>query len=151
SAEIAAAAAAVVAAAAAVTRADWTLSQRSAAAPEAALVEDVLFRPGEEVAAGQAVVSLLPPDNVRLRFFLGPALIGRLTAGAPLTVACAGCPPGLAATVTVVAREASYAPPVIYSRDNKDKLVFLVEARPAAAAGLRPGEPVTVTLPSASK
>lgn len=148
SAEVAAAVAAADAAQAALAQAEWRLGERSAQAPKAARVEDVLYRPGEQVPAGQPVVTLLPPDNVLFRFFLGPDAVGRVANGARLAVACAGCPPALTASVSFVAREASYAPPVIYSRDNRDKLVFLVEARPdAAAAGLHPGQPVTLTLP----
>lgn len=148
SAEVAAAEAAVDAAQAALAQAQWHLSERTGKAPQAARVEDVLFRPGEQVAAGQPVVSLLPPDNLLFRFFLGPQAIGRLSVGARLAVACDGCPADLAATVSFIAREASYAPPVIYSRDNRDKLVFMVEARPVnPLAGLHPGQPVTLTLP----
>lgn len=151
-AEIAAAESAIEAATAALHQAEWRLGERTAEAPKAALVEDVLFRPGEDVAPGQPVVSLLPPDNVLFRFYLGPAQVGRITSGAPVKVACAGCPPDLAATVTFVAREASYAPPIIYSRENKDKLVFLVEARPTApSTRLRPGQPVTITLPEGER
>jgi HlyD family secretion protein len=147
-AEIQAAEAAVEAASAAVGQAEWKLGQRTAEAPKAAVVDDVLFRPGEEVAAGQPVVSLLPPDNVKLRFYMGPEQIGRLTDGMPLGVSCAGCPPNLSAAVSFIAREATYAPPVIYSRDNSAKLVFLVEARPTTPTDrLRPGQPVIVTLP----
>ncbi|MGE5505044.1 MAG: HlyD family secretion protein [Actinomycetota bacterium] len=152
SAEIEAADAAVEAARAAVQQADWRLGERTAAAPKAGLVDDVLFRPGEEVAAGQPVVSLLPPDNVKLRFYLGPDQVGRITGGTPVTVACAGCPPELSAKVSFIAREASFAPPIIYSRDHAAKLVFLVEARPDRPSDrLRPGQPVTVTLPGAAR
>ncbi|OAN50730.1 hypothetical protein A6A04_17405 [Paramagnetospirillum marisnigri] len=147
SAEIAAADASVEAAAAALAQAEWRLSKRVAEAPVAALVEDVLFRVGEDVGPGQPVVSLLPPGNVVLRFYLGPERLGRLAPGARLNVSCDGCPAGLVATVSFVAREAAYAPPVIYSRDNKDKLVFLVEARPVEPSDrLRPGQPVTLAI-----
>ena len=145
---IAAAEAAVDAARAALAQAEWRLSQRRAEAPADALVEDVLLRAGEYAGAGQPVVSLLPPGNVLLRVFLGPGEIGRVTPGARLAVACEGCPADLAASVSFVAREASYAPPVIYSREQKAKLVFLVEARPLVFSDrLRPGQPVTLTLP----
>jgi HlyD family secretion protein len=148
SAEISAAVAAVDAAAAALAQAEWRLGKRKAEAPKAALVEDVLFRPGEDVGPGQPVVSLLPPGNVLFRFFLGPQQIGRVAPGVTLKVACAGCAADLAATVSFVAREASYAPPIIYSRENKEKLVFLIEARPLAPSdSLRPGQPVSLTLP----
>jgi len=152
-AEIAAAQAAVTAAEAAVEQARVRLDQRVGRAPEAGRVEDVLARPGEILAAGQPAISLLPVGNVTVRLFLSPDQVGRVRAGARLGVACTGCPTGLAATVGFVAREASFAPPVLYAREAHDKLVFLVEARPegSAAAALRPGQPVSVTLPPAGE
>lgn len=150
-AEIAAAKAAVEAATASVRLAEWKLAERTAEAPKAGRIEDVLYRPGEEVAAGQPVVSLLPPDNVLLRAYLGVREVARLTPGARLAVACEGCPPDLAAVVDFVSPQAAYAPPILYSREGKDKLVFLVEARTTAfAESLRPGQPVTLTLPGAT-
>ncbi|CCG40783.1 HlyD family secretion protein [Magnetospirillum molischianum] len=148
SSEIRAAEAAVDAARAALDQAESRLAQRSAEAPQAARVEDVLFRPGETVAAGQPVVSLLPPGNILVRFYLNPDQVGRIALGAEVAFSCAGCPTGQSAAVSFIAREASYVPPILYSRDNKDKLAFLVEARPIAAADrLRPGQPVSITLP----
>ncbi len=148
SAEIRSADAAVTAAEAAEADAAWALEQRRVTAPEAGEVQDVLFRPGEVVAADQGVISLLPPGNIKLRFYLGPERIGALKPGRRLQVACSGCPAGLSAHVSYVAPDASYAPPILYSRDNASKLVFLVEARPDGdAARFRPGQPLTLTLP----
>ncbi|EPY03000.1 HlyD family secretion protein [Magnetospirillum fulvum] len=148
SSEILAAEAAVGAAQAALDQALVRLRLRSAEAPQAARVEDVLFRPGETVAAGQPVVSLLPPGNILVRFYLHPDQVGRIGQGSVVALSCTGCAEGQTATVSFIAREASYVPPILYSRDNKDKLAFLVEARPTASAErLRPGQPVSVTLP----
>lgn len=148
SSEILAAEAAVGAAQAALDQALVRLRLRSAEAPQAARVEDVLFRPGETVAAGQPVVSLLPPGNILVRFYLHPDQVGRIGQGSVVALSCTGCAEGQTATVSFIAREASYVPPILYSRDNKDKLAFLVEARPTALAErLRPGQPVSVTLP----
>ena len=146
--EIQAAAAALEAADAAVDAARVRLEQRSAHAPAAGRVEDVLFRPGEGVAAGQAVVSLLPPENLRIRIFASPGMVARLPPGSRLAVQCRGCPDTMTARVGHVANQATYAPPVLYSRDRQDKLVFLVEAVPEVIpAPMRPGQPVTVTIP----
>ena len=147
-AEIHSAQATVSAAEAALAQAQWKLDERTAKAPKAALVDDILFRPGEALTANQAGVSLLPPDNVTLRMYLSPEQVGRVANGQHLAVSCEGCPPGLSASVHYIAPEASYAPPVIYSRDNRAKLVFLVEAQPDSAADkLRPGQPVSLVLP----
>ena len=147
-AEISAADAAVDAAQAALGQAQWRLDQRRAMAAKAASVEDVLFHVGEDVAPGQPVISLLPPDQVLLRFYLNPPQVARLKTAAQVDVNCSGCAPGLKARITFVAQQATYAPPVIYSRDHADTLVFLVEARPLDPSGpWHPGQPVTITLP----
>jgi HlyD family secretion protein len=144
---------AVAAADAARDKARVVLAERVAYAPAAARVEDVLFRVGEVVAAGQPVVRLLPPGNVVVRAYPGAKAVAALEKGVRAEIACAACPAGAFATVSFVSGEAAYAPPVLYSRDGRDKLTFLVELRPdaATAALLRPGQPVDIRLPKAAK
>lgn len=147
-AEIQAARAGIRAAEAELEQASSRQAKRFARAPLDGRIEDVLFREGETVQAGQPVVSLLPPDNVFVRFFASPKQVSRLSPGADVRLACEGCPDGLEARVSYVAREASFTPPTLYSRNRSEKLVFLVEARPHAHRdALRPGQPVRVTLP----
>ncbi len=144
---------AVAVADAALDRAEVALGERIAHAPAAARVEDVLFRAGEVVAAGQPVVRLLPPGNVLVRAYLGARAVALLPKGTRAALTCAACPAGASAEVAFVSGEAAYAPPVLYSRDARDKLTFLVELRPdaATAAALRPGQPVDIRLPRAAK
>ncbi len=146
--EIRAAEAETEAARAALSQAEWRLAQKSVRAPVGGLVQDVYYVEGEWVNAGHPVLSLLPPGNVKIRFFVPEPVLGRLRPGQSLRVSCDGCPP-LTATVSYVSPQAEYTPPVIYSKDSRAKLVFLVEARPAAAdaAALHPGQPVDVRLP----
>jgi len=138
----------VAAARAAASQADWKLGQKRGAAAEGALVADTLYREGEWVAAGSPVVRLLPPGNVKLRFYVPEALAGGLRPGRKVAAQCDGCDAAIAATVSYVSDQPEYTPPVIYSNETRAKLVFLVEARPAPAdaARLRPGQPVTVRL-----
>lgn len=145
--ELAAAEAAVDAAQAAVTMTQWRLDERKESAPAAALVTDTLYRVGEHVAAGSPVVELLPPDNVKLRFFVPESLVSALQVGDQVGFACDGCPGDLGARISFIAPEAEYTPPVIYSRESREKLVFLVEALPEEASPrLHPGQPVDVWL-----
>lgn len=143
--EIAAAEAAVAAARAQVAQAEWRLSQRTLIAPADARVADTLFVVGEHVAAGAPVVSLLAPGNVKVRFFVPEPLLASIKIGQEVSVRCDGCADGLTAKVGFVAPEAEYTPPVIYSRESRAKLVFMIEARPEAGAVLHPGQPVEVT------
>ncbi len=145
--EIAAAASEAKAAQQALAQADWKVQQKSQEAPQAALVADTLYQQGEWVPAGSPVVSLLPPGNVKVRFFVPETEIGALRIGQPVRVSCDGCA-ALVAGISFIAPQAEYTPPVIYSKENRGKLVFLVEARPAPsdAANLHPGQPVEVRV-----
>lgn len=144
---IAAAEAEVAAATAARERADWAVNQKTQAAPRAALVHDTLYREGEFVTAGAPVVSLLPPENLKVRFFVPEPDFATLRPGDPVRVAVTGRGTPLEARVVHVSPRPEYTPPVLYNRDNRAKLVFMVEAAldPAAAAGLNPGQPADVT------
>lgn len=144
--EIAAAESAVSMTQAALREAEWRLSRRSASAPAAGLVNDTYYREGEMVPAGAAVVSLLPPENVKVRFYVPEAKLSRLRIGQEVSIGCDGCPRDLVATIRYISPQAEYTPPVIYSQESRDKLVFLVEARPPPAAGLHPGQPVEIRL-----
>jgi HlyD family secretion protein len=138
----------VKAARAVVAQAAWRLEQRSVVAPVAARVEDTFFVEGEWVPAGRPVASLLPPGNVKLRFYVQQGILGSLSTGKDVEVRCDGCPAPVAAKITFISSQAEYTPPVLYSRESRGKLVFLVEARPSPADGarLRPGQPVDVRL-----
>ena len=143
--EIQAAEAEVSAARAQLAQAEWRLDELSQAAPQAGLVVDTLYRTGEWVAAGAPVVSMLPPENVKLRFFVPEPRLGAIEVGDEVQVRCDACAPGLTAEISYVAPEAEYTPPVIYSRESRAKLVFLVEALPdEASPRLHPGQPVDV-------
>jgi HlyD family secretion protein len=143
---IAAAEAAAASAEAELAQARWQLDQRTVRAPEAALVEDTLREAGEWAPAGSTVVSLLPPGNVKVRFFVPEPMLPRVRTGQRVGLRCDGCAPGLVATVRYIAPEAEFTPPVIYSVGSREKLVFLVEAWPERGAVLHPGQPVDVAL-----
>lgn len=131
---------------AALAQAEWRLGQRRVAAPAGGRVADVLARVGETMAAGTPVVSLLPPGNIFVRFFVPEAALATLHLGDPMALACDSCPADLASTLSFIAPYAEYTPPLIYSNSSNAKLVFLVETRPAPeqAARLNPGQPIEV-------
>ena len=147
--EIRAAEAEAAAAKQSLAQADWKLRQKSVASTVAGTVTDTLFVRGEWVPAGAPVVSLLPPGNVKARFFVPEARLGTVKVGQPVRLSCDGCGAPIDARVTFIAPQAEFTPPVIYSKESRAKLVFLVEARPAPAdaAKLHPGQPLDVTLP----
>tara|TARA_R110002110_G_scaffold3104_7_gene15881 strand:- start:471 stop:1280 length:810 start_codon:yes stop_codon:yes gene_type:complete len=139
--------AAVLAAASGLDQAEWRLRRREGRAPAAGIVQDVLFRQGEFAAASQPVISMLPPENIKVRFFIPEAELGDVGQGGPVTFSCSGCPENFSGTVRFISTEAEYTPPVIYSDQSKEKLVYMAEAMPdRSPEALRPGQPVTVKL-----
>lgn len=144
----AAARAELAAARARLRQADWVLAQQSPSAEQAALVADTFYVPGEFVPAGYPVVSLLPPENLKLRFFVPEPLLGSLRLGQRVKVSYDGAGEPLTATISYLSPQPEYTPPVIFSRETRAKLVFLVEARPEpeVAGQLHPGQPLEVRL-----
>lgn len=145
--QIAAAERNVAAQEAAVAQAKIQLDRRQIRAPAGGLVEETYFEVGEQVPAGQAVVSLLPDANRKVRFFVAEADLARISVGMTVGVGCDGCPAGLTAEVAFVSTSAEFTPPVIYSRDSREKLVFRVDARPIGeTVNLNVGQPVDIAL-----
>jgi HlyD family secretion protein len=136
----------VSAARAALAQAEWRLGQKSAVAPAAGTVQDTFFVEGEWVPAGRPVASILPPGNVKARFYVPETALGALKVGQAVEISCDGCGTPLRAKLSYVSTQAEYAPPLLYSKESRAKLVFLAEARPEGAVSLRPGQPVDVKL-----
>ena len=134
----------VEAAKAELASAQAALAKRFVAAPADGTIERLYYRTGEVVPAGRPVAALLPPENVRIRFFVPEAEIARLALDQPIRIACDACET-MEAKISFIATEAEYTPPVIYSLEERAKLVYRVEAIPAEPAKLRPGQPVDVT------
>lgn len=129
-------------------QAKWQVTERTVAAPASGVVADVYFRVGEVVALGQPVVSVLPPENKKVRFFVPESELASLALGAEVGVICDGCETDLKARVVFVASEAEFTPPVIFSREARGKLVFKLEAALLGnAQALKVGQPVEVELP----
>lgn len=136
----------VEAAKAALAQAAWRLDQKSVAAPVSGLVQDTFFVAGEWVPAGRPVASILPPANVKARFYVPEAALGNVSVGKAVEIRCDGCPAPIAAKITYVSTQAEYTPPVLYSKESRTKLRFLVEARfdHPESAKLKPGQPIDV-------
>lgn len=122
-----------------------SVGRRTVKTPASALVQEVFFRVGEVVPAGKPVVSLLPPGNVRLLFFVPETELARLAPGARVRAICDGCAKDIQATIMFVSAQAEFTPPVIFSRDERKKLVFRAEAQPDNPMDLRIGLPVWVS------
>jgi HlyD family secretion protein len=133
---------------ASLSEAQWRLGQKDIASPRQGLVFDTLYREGEWVQAGNPVVQLLPPENMEVRFFVPETVVGKLKVGQSVAVECDGCASTVTAAITFISPQCEYTPPVIYSNENRAKLVFMVIAKPPEqkAMLLHPGQPVEVTV-----
>jgi HlyD family secretion protein len=133
---------------AALEKARWSFDQKQQFAPANAFVQDTLYRQGEWVAAGNPVVVLLPPENLKIRFFVPQEVLPRIKTGETVNVSFDGGAHPYSATISYISTLVEFTPPVIYNRENRAKLVFMIEAKfsPTDAAELRPGQPVDVKL-----
>jgi HlyD family secretion protein len=126
------------------------LARRKVLSPVTGTVQQIYYRGGELVRAGKPIVAILPPNNLKIRFFVNEAALPKLKLGDPVTVTCDGCDGGITAKITFIARSSEFTPPVIYSTEERSKLVFLIEARTEQPERLRVGQPVSVALGQAA-
>ena len=136
----------VAAARAVLVQSEWRRDQKAVRAPAAARVDDTLYRVGEWVPAGSPVVSLLTPGALKIRFFVAQGELTKYAVGSRVIATCDGCATPFAARVSYVAKSPEFTPPVIYSQENRARLVFLVEAQPEQPQAMSPGQPVDVRL-----
>jgi HlyD family secretion protein len=144
--DIAAARQTLAAAEARKSSAETRFARRKLVSPVSGAVQQIYYRPGEMVAAGRPVVSILPPGNIKVRFFVGEPQLATIALGDTVEVTCDGCANPISARVSFIARSAEYTPPVIYSLEERNKLVYMIEARTDTPEGLRVGQPVSVAL-----
>ncbi len=148
--EIDAAAAETRAARADTALAGWRQEQTLRTAPRPGQVFDVVHRPGEVVAAGSPVVSLMPDGALKVLFFVPERQLPRAAVGATVRIGCDGCAPEQTARIRWVSPQAEYTPPVLYGNEARAKLVFRVEAEPLPGTALHPGQPVDVRFKAGS-
>ena len=129
-----------------VNTSETRLARRQGFAPVSGTVQQIYFREGEMVAAQRPVLSIMPPGNMKIRFFVSETELPKFSIGNQVRIACDNCAADLTAQIYFIATSAEYTPPVIYSLDERNKLVYLIQARPARPDALRVGQPVSVYL-----
>jgi HlyD family secretion protein len=74
--------------------------------------------------------------------------LGTLRLGQDVSLRCDGCGNPIPAKIIFISPSAEYTSPLIYSKENRATLVFMIEARPAPqdAARLHPGQPLEIRL-----
>ena len=129
-----------------VATSDTRLARRQGFAPVAGSIQQIYFREGEMVPERRPVLSIMPPGNMKIRFFVPEPELPKLALGDQVRITCDNCSPDLTAKIYFIATTAEYTPPVIYSLDERNKLVYLIQARPARPDALRVGQPVSIYL-----
>jgi HlyD family secretion protein len=122
------------------------LARRLGFAPVGGTIQQIYFREGEMVPAQRPVLSIMPPGNMKIRFFVPEPVLPKLAIGDEVRVTCDNCAADLSAKIYFIATTAEYTPPVIYSLDERNKLVYLVQARPNRPDSLRVGQPISIFL-----
>ena len=122
------------------------LNRRKMVSPVSGTVQQVYYRPGEMGTAGRPVVSILPPGNLKLRFYVPESVLPRIAYGDQISVRCDNCAAGLTAKISFISKTTEFTPPVIYSLEERGKLVFLIEALPEHPEKFRLGQPIDVEL-----
>src|SRR6201994_3468024 len=129
-----------------VNTSETRLARRQGFAPVAGIIQQIYFREGEMVQAQRPVLSIMPPGNMKIRFYVPESELPKLAIGDEVKVSCDNCAADIAAKIYFIATSAEYTPPVIYSLDERNKLVYLIQARPARPEVLRVGQPISVRL-----
>jgi HlyD family secretion protein len=129
-----------------VNTSETRLARRKGFAPVAGNIQQIYFREGEMVQAQRPVLSIMPPGNMKIRFFVPETELPKLAIGDEVKVTCDNCSADLTAKIYFIATTAEYTPPVIYSLDERNKLVYLIQARPSRPDALRVGQPISVYL-----
>ncbi len=131
-----------------VTKYRWMLEQKTVFFTKAGFVQDTLFRQNEFVPSGKPIIQFLPPENRVLIFFIPEKKLSRIRAGQTILFTCDECNKQFSAVIDYISSQAEYTPPVIYSKDSRDKLVYEVEAKidPSVVKNMTPGLPVEVTV-----
>lgn len=129
-----------------VVTSETRLARRQGFAPVSGTIQQIYFREGEMVAAQRPVLSIMPPGNIKIRFYVPETELPKLAIGDEVRIACDNCSADLTAKIYFVATQAEYTPPVIYSLDERNKLVYLIQARPSRPDSLRVGQPISVYL-----
>jgi HlyD family secretion protein len=129
-----------------VNTSETRLTRRKGFAPVAGTIQQIYFREGEMVPEKRPVLSIMPPGNMKIRFFVPETELPKLAIGDEVKVSCDNCSADLTAKIYFIATTAEYTPPVIYSLDERNKLVYLIQARPSRPDALRVGQPISVYL-----
>lgn len=143
-----AAEAAVAAAVTQVSIAQWYLVKKTGASPATGTVYDTFFRLGEYVPAGRPVLALLIPKDYRVIFYVPEPILSKIALGNNVLIKCDGCGQARPAKISFISSQAEFTPPIIFSKTERRKFVYRVEAQftDEIAKTFHPGQPVDVSL-----
>jgi HlyD family secretion protein len=106
------------------------LNDMSMTAPVSGRVEYKLAQPGEVLAAGGQIVTLLDLTDVYMTIFLPTPLAGRVGLGSEARIVLDAAPDYVVpATVSFVAAEAQFTPKFVETDNEREKLMYRIKLR----------------------
>jgi HlyD family secretion protein len=118
------------AAEASVAQLEAILNDMSLTAPVAGRVEYKLAQPGEVMAAGGQIATLLDLTDVYMTIFLPTPLAGRVGLGSEARIVLDAAPDYVVpATVSFVAAEAQFTPKFVETESEREKLMYRIKVR----------------------
>ncbi|SCK20749.1 HlyD family secretion protein [Variovorax sp. HW608] len=136
------------AALAAIAEVEAQLADTRLFAPGPGTVMARLAEPGELVAAGRPIATLVDLGDLFVRVYVTERDVGRIRLGDAASVAVDAFPGRVfAGAVSEIAQQAEFTPKEVHMKDEREKLVFAVKVRLAEPQGLlKPGMPADVKI-----
>jgi len=134
----------VQAALAEVSAAKSRLDAQTIRSPVSGRIERVYYSLGEVAMTAKPVVSILPDGSKSVIFYIPQARLAEFKIGDPLLLSCDGCSTTIQAVVETIDSKPEFTPPIIYSREERSRLVFRAKARLPEGVTLNPGQPVSL-------
>ena len=107
----------------------WIIERKESLATDTGLVFDTYFTKDEYVQAGQPVLSLITRQNIKVIFFVSEKDLSGIILNGKVKISSDGSATLATGTINYISNIAQYTPPIIYSREDREELVFRIEAR----------------------
>lgn len=106
----------------------WQKSRTENVTEDNGLIFDTYYTPREFVQAGQPVLSLITKKHIKVIFYAPEAELSHITLNQKIKISSDGTSPLATGHISYISNIAQYTPPIIYSREERQDLVFRVEA-----------------------
>ncbi|KTD05079.1 HlyD family secretion protein [Fluoribacter gormanii] len=126
----------------------WQMTRKENFAPELGIIFDTYYSRGEFVQAGAPVLSLITKNNIKAIFFVPEEQLAQLRLNEHVKIKTDNNEHFAEGHIFYISNIAEYTPPIIYSREERQRLVFRIEAKIDSPdlEKIHLGQPVTLEL-----